>query len=384
MNPPETSDASKLLGHRPEGAFAGPLRGLRVLEFAGLGPAPFACMLLADMGAEVVRVDRPQAQPGDVRDLVQRGRSVVHLDLKSPQGRAVAQELVDHCDVLVEGFRPGVMERLGLGPAHAHQRNPQLVYGRMTGWGQEGPLAHTAGHDINYIALSGALHAIGPRERPVPPLNLVGDYGGGSMYLVTGILAALIERNQSGLGQVIDAAIVDGATSLMTQFVSMGLRGNFLEERQNNTLDGAAPWYTVYDTADRNHMSFVAFEAQLFAHLCALIGLAPEWHSAQNDRARWPGLRAEMAAIFRTRTRDEWVGLLGGTDVCAAAVLSLSEAATDSHIVKRGTYIEIGGVRQPAPAPRFSRTPSKARPVAVEPTPAEQVVARWAKRVPSS
>lgn len=360
---------------------AGPLHGLRVLEFAGLGPAPFACMLLADMGADVVTVDRPQARLGDARNIMQRGRTAVQLDLKSAEGRERATELLECADVLVEGFRPGVMERLGLGPEAAHQRNPRLVYARMTGWGQDGPLAPTAGHDINYIALSGALHSIGPSERPVPPLNLLGDYGGGSLYLVTGILAALFERQHSGRGQVVDAAIVDGVSSLMTQFVGMGLRGAFVERRESNMLDGAAPWYTVYETADEKHISVGAIEPQFFAQLCEKIGLAPKWAAAQNERARWPELRSELAAIFRTRTRDEWAALLQETDSCVAPVLSLSEAARHPHNAQRNTFLEVNGVRQPAPAPRFSRTPARAGSVAAQPTPVANVVTRWTKQV---
>jgi alpha-methylacyl-CoA racemase len=356
---------------------AGPLRGLRVLEFAGLGPAPFACMLLSDMGADVVTIDRPQARVGDPRNVMQRGRTLVQLDLKSSADLDRARDLADHADVLVEGFRPGVMERLGLGPEEALQRNPALVYARMTGWGQEGPLARTAGHDINYIALSGALHAIGPRERPVAPLNLLGDYGGGSLYLVTGVLAALFERRQSGRGQVVDAAIVDGVTSLMTQFVGMGLRGSFVEQRESNLLDGAAPWYTVYETADGQHVSVGALEPQFFSELGRRIGLAAEWSAARDDRARWPALRAELAAIFRTHTRDEWTALLQDSDSCVAPVLSLSEAAGHVHNAQRSTFVEVDGVRQPAPAPRFSRTPAQARSVASAATPGSEVVARW-------
>ena len=358
---------------------AGPLRGLRVLEFAGLGPAPFACMLLSDMGAEVVCVDRPQARLGDARNVMQRGRTVVQADLKSPEGRGQAAELAARADVLVEGFRPGVMERLGLGPEALHERNSGLVYGRMTGWGQEGPLAPTAGHDINYIALSGALHAIGPRERPVPPLNLLGDYGGGSLYLVSGILAALFERAQSGRGQVVDAAIVDGASSLMTQFVGMGHRGQFVEQRESNMLDGAAPWYTIYETSDGQHLSVGAIEPQFFAQLCERIGLAPEWHAAQHDRMRWPQLREEMAAIFRGRTRDAWAALLQDTDCCVAPVLSLGEAARHPHNSVRGTFVDVAGVSQPAPAPRFSRTPSQAGQVAAQATAGAEVLARWTR-----
>jgi alpha-methylacyl-CoA racemase len=363
---------------------AGPLRGLRVLEFAGLGPAPFACMLLADMGANVVTIERSPARVGDPRNIVQRGRTVVPLDLKTPKGREEAVDLVAHADVLVEGFRPGVMERLGLGPDFALQRNPQLVYARMTGWGQEGPLARTAGHDINYIALSGALHAIGPRDRPVPPLNLLGDYGGGSLYLVSGILAALFERQQSGHGQVVDAAIVDGVTSLMTQFVGMKLRGNFVEERESNMLDGAAPYYTVYDTADGRHLSVGAIEPQFFAELCHKVGLEPAWAAAQNDRSRWPELREALATVFRTRTRDEWASLLQDTDSCVAPVLSLGEAEHHMHNAAREAFVTIGGVQQPAPAPRFSRTPSQAQPIASAATSTGDVIARWMQEGPST
>jgi alpha-methylacyl-CoA racemase len=355
----------------------GTLRGLRVVEFAGLGPAPFACMQLADMGAEVVTIERPQARIGDARNIVRRGRSVVPLDLKTPEGKDQARMLVDHADVLVEGFRPGVMERIGLGPDTALERNPRLVYARMTGWGQEGPLAHTAGHDINYIALSGALHAIGPRERPVPPLNLLGDYGGGSLYLVTGILAALFERQRSGCGQVVDAAIVDGAVSLMTQFVGMKLRGTFVEERESNMLDGAAPYYTVYETADGRHVAVGAIEPQFFAKLCERIGLEPVWIEARNDRSRWPELRQGLAAVFRSRARDEWAALLQDTDCCVSPVLSLGEVEQHPHNMMRNALVQVERVAQPAPAPRFSRTPSRARPVASAAETCADVIARW-------
>lgn len=363
---------------------AGPLHGLRVLEFAGLGPAPFACMLLADMGADVVTVDRPLSRLGDPRNIVQRGRTVVQLDLKNPGDRSRAVELLDNADVLVEGFRPGVMEKLGLGPEAALQRNPRLVYGRMTGWGQQGPLAQTAGHDINYIALTGALHAIGPRERPVPPLNLLGDYGGGSLYLVTGILAALFECRNSGRGQVVDAAIVDGATSLMTQFFGMGLRGTHVEQRESNMLDGAAPYYTVYEASDGQHVSVGAIEPQFFAELCQKLGLAPEWAAAQNDRGRWADLRQAMGAVFRTRTRDEWAALLQITDSCVSPVLSLGEAARHPHNMERTAFVEVAGIRQPAPAPRFSRTPAQAQPVPSAATTSTGVMARWTQQVQES
>jgi alpha-methylacyl-CoA racemase len=335
------------------------------------------------MGAEVVTIDRPHSRVGDARNVVQRGRTVVQLDLKAPGGRQEASSLLQHADVLVEGFRPGVMERLGMGPEVALQLNPRLVYGRMTGWGQEGPLARTAGHDINYISLAGALHAIGPRERPVPPLNLLGDYGGGSLYLVSGILAALFERQQSGQGQVVDAAIVDGVTSLMTQFVGMKLRGTFAEERESNMLDGAAPYYTVYETADGQHMSVGSLEPQFFAELCARIGLDPEWARAQSDRSRWPELRHQLATIFRTRTRDEWTTLLQESDSCVSPVLSLGEAEHHPHNAARSAFIDVGGVRQPAPAPRFSRTPGQARPPASDAEAAASVIARWAGTGPT-
>ncbi len=361
---------------------AGPLKGLRVLEFAGLGPAPFACMLLSDMGADVVTIDRPQARVGDPRNLVERGRTLLQLDLKAQEGRDCACDLAGRADVLVEGFRPGVMERLGLGPDTAMQGNPGLVYARMTGWGQHGPLALRAGHDINYIGLAGALHAVGPRERPVAPLNLVGDYGGGSLYLVAGILAALFERQRSGLGQVVDAAIVDGVASLMTLFSGLALRGQFVEERESNTLDGAAPYYSVYQAADGKHLSVGAIEPQFFAELCERLGLARDWVAVQNDRSRWPELRSSLAAVFRTRTRDEWALLLQDTDCCVTPVLSLSEAARHPHRIARDAFVDVSGIRQPAPAPRFSRTAAQARKVPVQAADSAQVISRWPPRAP--
>jgi alpha-methylacyl-CoA racemase len=332
---------------------------LRVIEFAGIGPGPFACMLLSDMGAEVVRIDRPGARLGDVADIITRGRQTVLLDLKAPQDRQQALDLLARADVLVEGFRPGVMERLGLGPEDVARRNPRLVYGRMTGWGQHGPLAQAAGHDINYIALSGALAAIGERARaPVPPLNLVGDYGGGSLYLLAGILAAVLEARRSGAGQVVDAAICDGVLSLMSLFQMQSLRGAYREERGSNLLDGGAPYYNVYETADHAWVSLGPIEPQFFALLCEKIGLPSEWHDAQQDRTRWPALRDALAAIFKTRTRAAWCELLEGTDACFAPVLPLSEALRHPHMQARGALVEVDGVPQAAPAPRFSRTPS--------------------------
>ena len=355
----------------------GPLRGLRVVEFAGLGPAPFGCMLLADMGAEVVTLQRTAADVGDRTQIINRGRTVLQADLKSPADREQVLQLLARADVLVEGFRPGVMERLGLGPDAVAGRNPRLVYARMTGWGQQGPLAHAAGHDINYIALAGALHAIGPQERPVPPLNLVGDYGGGSLYLVVGILAALHEARESGRGQVVDAAITDGTLSLMSLFASMALRGRFREEREHNLLDGGAPFYAVYETADGRHMSVGALEPQFFAELCERIGVPEHLRQAQNDKARWPELKQALAAIFRSRSRQEWTELLEGTDACCAPVLSLSEAAKHPHNVARQAFVDVDGVGQPAPAPRFSRTPSQVGAPAPELTGWAAVLQAW-------
>lgn len=363
----------------PTAKASGPLTGIRVIEFAGLGPSPFACMLLSDMGAEVVRIDRPDARLGDTRDIIGRGRQTVLLDLKDSQALEQVHALLEQADVLVEGFRPGVMERLGLGPAAVAQRNPKLVYGRMTGWGQEGPLAQAAGHDINYISLSGALAAIGPSEGlPVPPLNLVGDYGGGSLYLVVGILAAVIESRRSGQGQVVDAAICDGVNSLMSLFHTQALRGSFREQRGANMLDGGAPYYTVYATADAGQVSLGPIEPKFFALLCEKIGLPESLHDAQNNVTRWPALREAMAGIFKTRSRAAWCELLEGSDVCFAPVLGLSEAASHAHHQTRAAFMDVEGVSHPAPAPRFSRTPSAIQGAA--PTAAvtvAQLLARW-------
>jgi alpha-methylacyl-CoA racemase len=360
-------------------AAAGPLSGLRVIEFAGLGPAPFACMLLSDMGADVVCVERPGAKLGDRSNLAGRGRTVVGADLKNASARDAVLALLDRADVLVEGFRPGVMERLGLAPEVVAVRNPRLVYARMTGWGQHGPLAHTAGHDLNYIALSGALHAIGPPGGvPVPPLNLVGDYGGGSLYLVTGILAALHERGTSGRGQVVDAAIVDGVLSLMTHCQSSTLRGQFSDERGSNLLDGGAPYYDTYRTADGRYVAVAPIEPAFFASLCERIGVAPALRDAQGDRARWPALRAELARILAERTRAEWQAALEDSDACLAGVLTLGEAAEHPHHVARESFVEVDGVRHPAPAPRFSRTPSAIQgPAPVSACDLQEALARW-------
>lgn len=357
----------------------GPLSGVRIVEFAGLGPGPFACMLLADMGADIVRVDRPGAKPTDPKDLIGRGRRTVLLDLKSAEDRDRALQLLSHADALVEGFRPGVMERLGLGPEAVAALNPGLVYGRMTGWGQDGPLSQAAGHDINYIALTGALAAIGERDGgPVPPLNLVGDYGGGSLYLALGILAALIEARSSGCGQVVDAAICDGALSLMSLAQGQRLRGLYSERRGDNMLDGGAPYYAVYRAADGEYICIGAIEPQFFALLCERIGVESALRDAQHDRLRWPALRAELARIFAQRSRAEWTALLGDTDACFAPVLTLSEAEKHPHLLAREAFVDIRGVSHPAPAPRFSRTPSSiAHADAPGPLTCDQVISGW-------
>jgi alpha-methylacyl-CoA racemase len=341
----------------------GPLEGVRVIEIAGIGPGPFAAMLLSDLGADVVRVDRAQsatgAQPGPPPgDLLNRGRRSVGVDLKHPRGVETVLRLVESADVLLEGFRPGVMERLGLGPDVCTARNPRLVYGRMTGWGQEGPLAQAAGHDINYIALAGALHPIGRRgEKPLPPLNLVGDFGGGGLMLAFGVVCALVERARSGRGQVIDAAMVDGAAVLMTMMHGFRHLGVWSDERGTNLLDTGAHFYDTYETKDGKHVAIGSIEPQFYAELLRLTGLEAEALPRQMDRSQWPALKERFAAIFRTRTRDEWCELMEGSDVCFAPVLSMGEAYEHPHNVARSTFVEMAGKLQPAPAPRFSRTP---------------------------
>lgn len=342
---------------------AGPLRGLRVIELAALGPAPHAAMLLADLGADVVRVDRPTAAksvlslPGGARDQMLRGRRSVILDLKAPAGRETLLRLVERADVLIEGMRPGVMERLGLGPAEAQARNPRLVYARMTGWGQHGPLAHRAGHDINYIALSGVLHAIGTAGgKPVLPLNLVGDFGGGSMFLVVGVLAALWERERSGLGQVIDAAMVDGVSVLAQMVWSLRACGLWSDQRGSNLLDSGAPFYDTYACADGRYIAVGALEPQFYTALLRGLGLNAAELPAQFDQAGWPVLRQRFTEVFATRTRDEWVAVFEGTDACVTPVLSFAEVPAHPHIAARGTITTLGAVPQAAPAPRFSRT----------------------------
>jgi len=345
----------------------GPLQQLRVIELAAIGPVPLAGMLLADLGADVVRIDRPEPSGLGLamdpqHDVNARGRRSVALDLKSPAGVQAALRLIDHADVLLEGLRPGVTEKLGLGPAACHARNPGLVYGRMTGFGQTGPLAAAAGHDLNYIALSGALHAIGGADgKPVPPLNLVGDYGGGALYLAFGVMAALWERQRSGRGQVVDAAMVDGAASLASIFFGLQAAGQWANARGTNLLDGGAPFYDTYETADGRHVSLAALEPKFFATLAEALGLDARFVRGQHDRALWPDMRAAIAAAVKQHTSDDWCARLEGTDACFAPVLSFDEAPAHRHARERGAFVDVGGVTQPAPAPRFDRTPA-ARP----------------------
>ncbi len=340
----------------------GPLDGVRVIEIASLAPAPFGCMILCDLGADVLRVERPSDCGADVpapADPLARGRRSIGLNLKEPEGTGLLLRLAESADVLVEGFRPGVAERLGFGPDACAARNPALIYARMTGWGQDGPLAPTAGHDIDYIAVSGALHPIGRAgERPVPPLNLVGDFGGGGMLLAVGILAALVERGRSGRGQVVDAAMVDGS-ALLTSFIhGLRARGAWRDERGVNLLDGGAPFYDTYETADGRHVAVGALEPRFYAELIRGLGLDGASLPAQHDVAGWPALRERFAAAFATRARDEWADVFAGTDACVAPVLSPAEAPGHPHNAARRVFADVGGVRQPAPAPRFGRTPA--------------------------
>ncbi|MCS6926861.1 MAG: CoA transferase [Candidatus Binatia bacterium] len=342
----------------------GVLSGYKIIEFAGIGPAPMCAMLLSDMGAEVLRIDRVEDAnlgiPTDAKySVLHRGRRSVAIDLKRKEGTEVALALIERADALIEGFRPGVMERLGLGPEPCLARNPRLVYGRMTGWGQEGPLAHAAGHDINYIALTGALHSIGRRgEAPVPPLNLVGDFGGGGVYLALGVVAALLEAQKSGKGQVIDVAMVDGAASLMAAIYGLRAAGRWTDQRGENILDTGAHYYNVYETRDGKYVAVGSIEPKFYAELLRLTGLEHEELPRQNDRSAWPALTERLAAIFRTKTREEWCRIMEGSEVCFAPVLSMEEAPKHPHNRARGTFVEVDGVVQPAPAPRFSRTPS--------------------------
>ena len=340
---------------------SGPLTGVRVVELAGLGPAPHAAMVLADLGADVIRIDRPDGDQLDLPDgerVIRRGRRVITADLKDPQQRDEILDVIAHADVLIEGLRPGVTERLGLGPDECLAVNPRLVYGRMTGWGQDGPFAEEVGHDINYIGLTGALHAIGPADQPPPPpLNLVGDYGGGSMLLLVGILAALVERSASGRGQVIDAAMVDG-TALLTQFtLSLRAAGLWSDERAVNLLDGGAPFYATYACSDGGYVAVGSLEPRFFSALAEGLGLDDAWTRRRWDKAAWPELRAILTSTFASRTRDEWVAAFADTEACVTPVLTFDEAAAHPHLRERGTLVTVDGVLQAGPAPRFSRTP---------------------------
>lgn len=337
---------------------SGPLAGLRVVEMAGIGPAPLAGQFLADLGAEVTLIARKSAaaHPADINN---RGKRSVALNLKHPEGVAAAMALIAGADVLIEGFRPGVMERMGLGPAECAERNPGLVYGRMTGWGQDGPMAQMAGHDINYLGLTGFLHAIGRADDvPTPPLNIGADYAGGTMFLLFGIMAALWERQTSGRGQVIDAAMVDGASALMALVHSMIAMGRWSEARESNLLDGGAPHYRTYACADGKFIALGPLEPQFFAEMIARAGIDDAQRADQTDPARWPERREDYAAIFRQKTRDEWTAIFDGTDACATPVLTWSEAADHPHLAARQTFVVRDGVTQAAPAPRFSRTPA--------------------------
>ncbi len=335
----------------------GPLAGFKIIELAGIGPGPFCGMMLSDMGAEVIRVERKSNASAAPKDVLARNRRSIALDLKQPAGVEAVLKLVESADALFEGFRPGVTERLGLGPEDCLERNPKLVYGRMTGWGQEGPMAPAAGHDINYIGLSGALHAIGrPGERPVPPLNLVGDFGGGGMLLAYGLVCGLLEAQKSGQGQVVDAAMVDGAAALMAMFFSFAASGGFSDQRGTNMLDGGAHFYDTYETKDGKHICIGSIEPQFYALLMEKAELDPEKYGNQMDPSQWPALKADLSQVFLRKTQSEWCEIMEGTDVCFAPVLSIFEAPEHPHNVARKSFLEIDGVMQQAPAPRFSRT----------------------------
>ena len=341
----------------------GPLKGVKVVEFAGIGPGPFCCMLLADMGADVLRVDRAMNVGNDQYEPkynnLLRGRKNIALDLKHPDGVEAALKLCDQADIIIEGFRPGVMERLGLGPDVVFARNKKVVYGRMTGWGQDGPIAKTPGHDINYIALTGALYAIGSKESgPVPPLNLVGDFGGGALYMAMGALAAYIEAQKSGEGQVVDTSMVEGAASLMTAVYGMLADGRYIEERETNRLDGGCHHYNVYETSDGEHICIGSNEPQFYAEMLKTIGLDQANLPEQTDRKYWPEMTERLAAIFKTKTREEWTKLMEQKEICYAPVLRPSEAIKHHHNVARNTFVEVDGFPQPGPAPKFSRTES--------------------------
>ncbi len=343
----------------------GPLKGVKIVEMGGIGPGPMCAMLLADMGADIVRIDRQTESglginKGEQFDLLMRGRRSVAVDTKTEEGRELVLSLIEEADALIEGFRPGVMERLGLGPDVVFERNPRIAYGRMTGWGQDGPMAPAAGHDLNYIALSGALHAIGPAGgAPVPPLNLVGDFGGGALYLAMGLLAAILEAKTSGKGQVVDVSMVDGAANLMTTFFGLAAAGFWSDKRGTNLLDGGAHFYGVYETSDGEYVSIGSIEAKFYKLLLEKMGLENEELPHQMDVTQWAALKDKFADVFKTKTRAEWCDIMEGTDICFAPVLSMEEAMEHPHNIARETFVEIEGVKQPAPAPKFSRTPSE-------------------------
>ena len=363
----------------------GPLAGVRIVELAGIGPGPMCAMLLADMGADVVRVDRTEAADLGMKrdpkgDLLNRGRPSIAVDLKKKEGVETVLRLIDQADAVLEGFRPGVMERLGLGPEVCLKRNAKLVYGRMTGWGQHGPIAHAAGHDINYISIVGALNAIGTKDGPpVPPLNLVGDFGGGALYLAMGLLAGIIEARTSGKGQVIDCAMTEGAASLMTIFYAMKAMGRWSEQRGTNAIDGGSHYYTVYETKDGGYVSVGSIEAKFYAELLEKSGLAREDNlPGQLDAAKWPEMREKLSRIFRSKTRDEWCAIMEGSDVCFAPVLNLEESMAHPHNVARQTFVTVDGVTQPAPAPRFDRTKCEIRkPPSVPGEDTDKALAAW-------
>ena len=358
----------------------GPLTGIKVIEMAAIGPVPFCAMMLSDMGAEVIRIDRlSQKGSGSSANVLYRGRKSVAFDLKNSIALDSTLRLSDQADVILEGFRPGVMERLGLGPEVCLERNPKLIYGRMTGWGQSGPLSHAAGHDINYISIAGALGSMGYADRPpAPPLNLIGDFGGGAMYLLAGILAAIVERNSSGKGQVVDAAMTDGTASLLSPFYGLMAMGMWSTERYSNRLDGGAFYYGSYECSDGKYISLGSLEPQFYALLLEKCGITDETFKEQSDQEAWPIKREKMEALFKTKTQQEWCGILEGTDVCFAPVLNLKEAPDHPHNKTRQTFVKVQGVTQPAPAPRFSRTQGKIQsPAALTGEHTEEVLSDW-------
>ncbi|MGY2114900.1 CaiB/BaiF CoA transferase family protein [Nocardia gipuzkoensis] len=363
---------------------SGPLTGIRIVELGGVGPTPFAAMLLSDLGADVIRLDRPPGYDGgapiDAKfNLLNRGRRSAIFDLKKPAAVEAVLRLVGEAHVVLEGFRPGVAEKLGLGPDECMAVNPALVYGRMTGWGQHGPLASDPGHDLNYISLTGVLHSVGRAgEPPAIPLNLAGDFGGGSLYLALGVVSALLESRTSGRGQVVDAAMVDGSASLMTLFYGLFAAGYWSDERGVNRLDSGAPWYNVYETADGGWISVGANESRFWRNLLRIMGIDESEMPGQHDKSQWPAMQERFAAVFRTRTRDEWCALAEGQEACLTPVLSLTEAPRNAHLRVRGTFIDVEGVAQPAPAPRFSRTPGAIqRPPAEPGEHTDEVLSDW-------